>query len=199
MGKIPDNPFVGTQEGTPNVEINIGQVTYDDTQTQFLNDPQGSGIFTDCLIRNRYEKNPHKYMLPIASPLGFQNQKAAFVQLAAPTLVWICEWTIAKVREKPTIPNPTPIDQNWILISASPSVGQSYELPAIRVGPDGNTVMYRASGVYIYGQANPATETVNDMNWPRPPWVTNDIDRTLPTSLYEQYLIDDNLDLGIPL
>lgn len=186
------NPDVGPLDN-PEVQINIGKIEFDDNGGKFIDDVQGSGLFTDCFIRNRYEKNPHTFMLPITSPNGFQNQKAAFVRLAEPTLVWISEWTIAKLGEKPIVPNPAPASSNWVLISANPAIGESYDLPTILVGPDGVTPLYRISGTYIYGCKNPDQDTIVDTNWPRMPWVVDDFDRSLSSSLFASNIIDTTL------
>jgi hypothetical protein len=190
MAEPVTNPEVGLQDNPPDVQIDIGTIQFDDTDAKYALDVQGDGLYTDTLIRNRFEKDHHKYLLPLASPNGFQNRSAAIVQLAAPTLVWISEWTIAKLNSKPAVPNPESQNPKWHLISAGPSIGESYELPSLMLAPDGTSILYRVSGVYVYGCTNPAQTTLEDMNWPRPPWIQDDFDRGLSNSLLTPNLID---------
>src|SRR6267142_1460039 len=117
-----DNPTVPFENG-PQATIVIGEISSDDTLALWDGDADSQGIWTDFEVHNHYEKDGHIYMMPISSPVGFnpQNQQGlappggslvnnqptqtvAFVQLAAKTLLWICEWTACKFNAQPEIP-----------------------------------------------------------------------------------------------
>lgn len=140
-----------------------------------INEEGDIGVWSDYRIRNRYEKSQGRYMLGITSPNGFQGAEAAFVQLSAPTLLWISSWTASKLGEKPVIPNPANVPSDYVLL---------YETPVtemITVTGDGNKV-YRISGTYVYGKKNPADQVFNDVKYPQPPWLVPDSDRNIETS-----------------
>jgi len=166
----PTNPNI---PGQTIVEAAIvqGAVTQDDDKALFptLDDP--FGIFTDYKIVNRYENDRHIYMLPISSPGGFSSSQgtaqAAFVQLASPTLLWICDWTAARFNSQPQIPDTNIMDKRWILLDVH------YEPAMVTVAADGYTTLYRISGTYVYGCTEPNDIPVNDLVFPRPPWLTD--------------------------
>lgn len=128
------------------------------------------GVNIDCVINNHYQKNRQIYMLPIASPLGFLGNSTAFVQLAAPTLLWICDWTVAKKGIQPTVPSPLPLDPNWVLLS---DWWQPHNLDT--GGTDGETLLFRVSGTYIYGHVNPALLTSQNIVFPLAPWLDGSV------------------------
>lgn len=170
-------------EATTEAEVVVGNVSIEDELGEYLPIAE-SNIFTDYVITNRFEKDYHRYMMGITSPNGFQGNRAAFVQLASPTLLWIADWTVARYNEQPPIPDPESADPNWILLDEHP------ELFLLTVSPDGATPRYRISGTYVYGHTNPSVQTVNDVNFPRPPFLADSFDRTMPTNYLEQNLID---------
>lgn len=148
-------------------------------------------IFTDYLIRSRFEKDRQIYMLPVTrqrvSP-GTRRRlggSAAFVQLAEPTLLWIVDWTASRTKEPPPIPDPRPSSANdrWILLD------EVYEPASLTLGPDGVTPLYRISGTYVYGHPSPDDLTINNIGFPRPPWMANDFGRTLTPDDLEQNLL----------
>lgn len=152
-------PAIFTSETTednrpiPQAVISVGTVTADGFDSQFIGSIDQASIFTDYQIFNRYESDRHVYMMPIASPTGFAGGSAAFVQLAAPTLLWIADWTAARTNRKPVIPPPEFLaDPNWILLDVMP------ETAMVNLTADGATPLYRISGCYIYGHRNPSND-----------------------------------------
>lgn len=149
----------------------IGTVTYD-REAKYQDDD--GGLWTDYMVTNRYESDKHVYMLPIASPEGFAGNSAAFVQLAAPTTLWICEWTVCRARLKPKVPSSAP-PRYWVLLD-------EHLTPAmITVGPDGSTPLYRISGRYVYGATNPSRVRVSH---PLPPWLANTFNRSVDNNQF---------------
>ena len=132
-------------------------------------------LFTDYLITTHYEKSRHIYRMGITSPSKFQGDSVAFIQLAAPTLLWICDWTASSINKQPEVPNPNPSDPNWVLLD------DRYEPASLALAPDGVTPLYRISGTYVYGHKNPDDFTPNNISFPCPPWMDpSGIDRTMP-------------------
>src|SRR5258708_321376 len=127
-------------------KVIVGSVSFDDQKALFHND--GNGVWTDYEIFNRYEGDKHIYMLGLTSPTPFQGKSVAFVQIAAPTLLWICEWTSCRVTKIPFVPNPVVSDPNWVLLDIY------YETAGLAYASDGVSPLYRLSGVYVYGHAN---------------------------------------------
>ena len=151
-----------------NATITVGTVTQDDADAEFESD-YTPGIFTDYFLTNRYEKDHHRYMMGITSPNGFQSQKAAFVQLAESTLLCITEWTACKVGTQPEIPDPeTGTETDWVLLD------EDYDLDMVNVMTDGDTLVYRITGYFVYGMRNPQDKTIKDVDYPRPPWLDVD-------------------------
>lgn len=163
--------------------VTVGEVNIDpDNEADFI-DP-GDGVFTDYLINNRYEKDKHVYMTGLTSPTPFQGQSVAFFQLSTPTLLWVADWTAAKVGAKPEIPDSDVTDSDWILMD------EHYEPGMLVVAADGTSPLYRISGTFTYGHKNPSDQTIKDINFSRPPWLTNDFDRTVTERDLEGSLID---------
>lgn len=134
-------------------------------------------VWTDYIINSRYEKDYHRYMLGVSSPsppTGIGS--VAVVQLANPTLIRIDDWTAAKWNRQPEIPNPVSQDANWVLLD------EIVEPAMVTLGPDGATPLYRISGTYVYAHLNPSTTTVNNVIFSRPPWLIDQVDRTMPSS-----------------
>lgn len=156
-----------------NVTVTIGDL--ETTTGALYIEQQNSEIWTDYMSFNRYETDEHRYMMGVASPNGFQGKSVAFVQLASKTLLWICDWTACKMNSQPEIPDPAPPNSDWILLAEYP------ELARVGVGPDGRTPIYRMSGVYVYGHVGPSDVTVDDVSFPRPPWLENSLDCNMPT------------------
>lgn len=200
----------GNSKDTPFVSVTVDAIDFDDVLGKF-NDPDTGAIWTDYIIINKYENDRHVYMLPITSPDGFQStgggrslstgpisqatigaipggfsnqQTAAFVQLAAPTLLWICQWTVCRYAKKPIIPDPTPRNSNWVLLDILP------ETRNIAVGADGVTPLFRISGTYVYGHRNPTNDPFLSINWPRVPWLDDFENRQVSQGMYQQGLSD---------
>lgn len=180
--QVTENPFVPNQEGIVSAVITNGIITYDDDNAKVKNEPKL--IYTDAQLNNKYEKDRHIYMLGMTSPGGFQGASVAFVQLAAPTLLWISRWTLCSFFSQPKSPNPISNNPDWILMD------DHYEPGTVIVGPDGVTPLYRISGTYVYGHRNPAEVTVNNINFARPPWLEDAFDRSMPESKLQQDLIN---------
>ena len=158
----------------PEAQVVIGTVQPTDPPSAFA----GNGLFPDYQIQSRFIKNNHRYMMGITSPAGTPTGgSAAFVQLAAPTLIWLCEWTAFQIGSPPPIPSPVSVNPDWILLDH-----EEYDPVMLILGPDGVTPCYRISGIYIYGHKNPAAVTVNNVNFSIPPWMVNVFDRSMPAS-----------------
>lgn len=167
------NEFAGLED-IPQAEITEGDITFDDNDGLFI-PPSDGGIFTDYLIRNRFEKDRHRYMLPVSSPGGFNGQSVAFVQLAAPTLLWICDWTAEKALSQPEVPDPNCVPDDWILLD------DHWEPAEVVPLADGITPIYRISGTYVYGHRNPDLNTWKDIFFGAPPWFdSSSTDRSMP-------------------
>ena len=165
--------------------VSFGLVPDDSTPAAYVeSEPENSTIFVDYMIMNRYEKDRHVYMMPLTSTTGFLGSSAAFVQLAAPTLLWIADWTACKYGNCPDIPDPNTANTGWVLLD------EFYEPAMITVGADGVTPLYRISGTYVYGHVNPSDLTVNNINFARPPWLENSFTRTIPAGKLRKSLID---------
>lgn len=144
------------------------------------------GVWADYMIKSRYERDPHTYMAGVASPGGFQGASVAFFRLTAPTLLWIVDWTAARFATQPDIPSNEPQGNNWVLLD------EIVEPAMITVGPDGVTPLYRISGTYVYGNINPSADVLKNVSYGRPPWLQNNFDRSMPTSLEQKDLMDSS-------
>lgn len=167
MSKIfSDNEDVGIAAG-PTLQIVERTITLDGPSALVIAQPN-SEIFVDYMMYNRYDHDLRRYMMGVAASTGFQGKTVAFVQLASPTLLWVCEWTALKVGGQPEIPSPS-VDSEWVFLQAFP------ELPMENVAPvDGKTPVYRISGVYVYGHTNPSVDTFGNVVFPHPPWLKTD-------------------------
>ncbi len=121
-----------------------GDVPFDGSQPV---SKDGDGApYADCTSVNRYDVDKQIFMLPVSSPDGFNGDTAAFVQLAAPTEIWMHDWTVARLEGRPNVPDPTPEDPNWVFLRATP------ELHVIGLAPGSESPLYRISGTYVYGR-----------------------------------------------
>ena len=132
--------------------------------------------YTDYVIKNSYEWDRHIYMAGVTSPEGFGGATASFFQLSNPTLIWICSWTACKWGVQPEYPDPTPNDTDWVLLDIIPQTTD----PGL--SPDGDTVLYRLSGIYVYGNVKAGNQPFSKISFPKPPWLKDDFSRTVPTS-----------------
>ena len=161
----------------PEAQIITSDVPFDDSLGQYteFSDPQE--IFVDYTIHSRFEKCSNRYMLSVSSPNGFLSKSVATVQLSNPTLLWICDWTGARTKTPPEIPDPTSQNSDWVLLY------DYWEPGNVGVAVDGVTPIYRISGTYVYGKLSPASQTVNDIFFPRVPWIRDGFPRFVSTNL----------------
>lgn len=169
-----NNPETPTLNN-PRVVVVEGDILPDDELGKYLDDDSPDiAIWTDYEIENRYEYDYHRYMMGISSPNQFQGGKAAFVQLASPTLLWISDWTACRFYQQPTIPDPNEPEgqpnSDWVLLDIIP------ETFSVDLQADGVTPLYRISGIYVYGHKNPSTNVFNYIAFGRPAWLED----TLP-------------------
>lgn len=158
-----DNDDMVVQSGGPSETIvEFGEVTPDETNA--LYETNETGIWTDYYVVNYYETDMHRYMMGVTSPSGFNGASVAFVQLAAETLLLVCDWTGEKTGEPPAIPTSESANDNMILLDKHIESGMK-ELGA---GGAEEDIIYRISGTYVYGFKNPTEAT---MCFPQPPWM----------------------------
>ena len=157
--------------------VTINEWNWSDDQAKFVKQDNPDSIWADYLIHNRYEKDGHIYMMGNTSPVPFRSKSVSAVQLAHPTLLWISDWTAARFNEPPDLPNPVPINDDWILLDTH------FDLGNLTIGADGIIPYYRISGTYIYGHLNPPDNELSVMCFPRPPWVEDSFDRLVPAKL----------------
>lgn len=157
-----NNPVV-PQELGPAAVVVVGEVEFDDQKAKFLPASKGT-VWADFEMYNRYENDGHRYMMGITSPQGFNGASSAFVQLAAPTLMWVCDWTAMKQGDVPDIPDPVAYG-SWVLLDIH------LELPDVNVAADGVTPVYRVSGVYFYGNLAPNYNVFANVVFPKPPYL----------------------------
>lgn len=181
-GFTSNNPPSGVMENTVTT-LRVGDVTFDDEGAQFV-EAEGGVIFTDYMVINRYEQDEQTYLMPITSPTGFKGSFAAFCQLACPTLVLCVDWTAMRVGKQPSVPSTELNTPGWVLLS------DSTELAKVTYMPDGTTPVYRISGTYVYGQSNPGAGLFDNVVFPKPPYLTDTVDRTMPKSLIEKGIAD---------
>jgi len=181
--------------------VTFGEIAPDDYDAKYLPGADPQAVWTDYKIRSRYENDQHVYMMGITSPgiiagspgLGTRTTGsltgAAFVQLAAPTLLWVADWTAAKFKEIPSIPEFV-VGGGWVLMDVH------FEPGMLVVGADGVTPLYRISGTYVYGHTNPSARVFPDVVFTRPPWLADVFQRTLSQTNFQQNLI--NLQVPLP-
>lgn len=179
----------------PLVLVSVGPVVPDDSSAKYK-EGDTQAIWADYTIVNRYEKDRHVYMMGVTNTEGYQTDTGkatvAFVQMASGTLLWICDWTAARAKEMPPVPNPTPVDPNWILLD------DHFELHNPGLAKDGVNPVYRISGTYVYGHINPNKETILSTNFPRAPWMEDFMTRTLTTAVFENGISDAGYSLSTP-
>lgn len=176
------NPAAPTELGSP-AQVNLAGITFDDDNV-FAANATTNSIWDDYVLHGRYERDKHIYMMGVTSPNGFNGASVAFAQLAAPTILWIVDWTAARSNEKPSLPDNTPYSNNWILLD------EMIETDEITVAADGTTPEYRISGTYVYGCINPTPQLISSVSFGRPPWLQPVFNQSVPTSLLEKGLID---------
>lgn len=172
---------------TTNAPVDLNEIDFNDENGVIKDNSPGDepSIEPYYQIKNRYERDLHRYMMGISSPNGFQGASVAFVQLASPTLLWVAEWVATRLGGKPKIPNLSVQNPNWVLLD------EHHEPGMVDVQPDGNTVYYPHRGVFVYGHINPSAQMIQDINYACPPWIDpNRVSRTVDQSQLEQNMID---------
>lgn len=194
------NPFGGLG-GTISSNISVGTVDPTDFEAKFIPDEE-QNVYLDYRIQSKYEKDQHICMMPTAfwNPVqvSYRSRQGpsisyagtpsvSFVQLAAPTLLWIVDWTCSRVNKQPQIPNPI-FENNygWVLLA------ENYEPGMLRVAADGISPIYRLSGTYVYGNINPSLLTIDDIVFTRPPWLEDFVSRFIPREVLQRNLITPN-------
>lgn len=183
-------PIISTDPIGP-VLVTVGPVDPTDSLAQYA-DGDAEACWEDYIVENHYEGDQHRYAIPVAYPGGYSlstqpssNQytppRIGIVQLASPTLFWICDWTAKRTAKKPTIPPQRATNPNWVLLDAH--IGTYHKEVVI----DGVTPVWRISGTYVYVHLNPSRDVINNAEFGRPPWLqdVNSADRKNNTSLYE--------------
>lgn len=186
-----NNDAAVTKAGNTPASVTVARIELDDNSGNYVASP---GCWADFYIQSRYEGDYHRYMAGMTSPGGFRGGTAAFFQLAAPTLLWIVEWTAAKWLEVPEIPDPN-ISQSangggWVLLDTW------FETSGLSADGTGHNVLYRISGTYVYGQKSPPASLINSVSFPRMPMWKDVFQRTVPASSLVQGLTTVNQPLG---
>lgn len=186
-----DNPQAPPNQGRAYVLSTVasGQVSLnEDEQALYVDDgTDDRAIWTDYRITNYYEYDGQKYLMGMTSPAGFLRRKAAVVQLGEPTLLLISEWTACRWWEKPDVPDPTSQDPNWELMDALPVAEMQ-----IVGGADGNTPLWRLSGVYVYACLFPDPLIMRNVVFPKAPWLEDAYQRGVPDNKLKQNLNNVN-------
>lgn len=146
------------------LNIDQGDVTYDDTTAEYTNTSR-SGVITDCMVHNHYEKDGMTYAGGLTSPEPFNGALVGVVRLANPVLILVSEWTTMCLGGEITVPDPTPASSDWVLLDIMPTLTQ------MTVGPSGKDPVYRASGAYVYVKKNPSASVYDDAVFPKAPWL----------------------------
>lgn len=177
----------------PEVEIDVGEVTPTAQNAKFNTGSNPSAVWTDYYIQCRLEKDYHRFVLGVCSPKGLlglsQGPSVAIVQLTAPTVVWVADWTAARSLSKPKVPSPGQIsagtDANWVILD------ERLEPGMVAAEPNGTTPMYRINGTYVYGALKPDVYLNRDAVFPLPPWLDKSaFDREVSDDMFEQGLIN---------
>lgn len=163
------------------LSVTIGEIDFDDELGKYQD--AEIGVWTDYKTSCSYQNDRQTWMLPVASPSGFTGSSVGFCKLASPTLTLLVNWTACKFGTQPKVPDNTLDNANWVFLS-------SVVNPAmVTVGPDGVTPLYRVTGMYVYGLKNPSSGILTDVSFPKPPWLDDSIDRSMPAAKLEKGLI----------
>lgn len=160
----PNNPAAGN-ETVPQVTITVGEVSKDGDTSKYKVSETAAENFGDYRVICRYENDALTYVVPVTSPNGFLGSSCAFCQLAAPTMILVADWTAERSLKPPRIPNPSAMPAGWVLLD------RVFEPGVIELSPNGQTPVYRISGVYVYGLSNPHPLGTPDVTYPKPPWL----------------------------
>jgi len=166
------NPAAEPQTNVTAATVTIGEVPIEDQNAKVVEN--SDGVDVEYLVRSRYEFDGRRHMLGISSPGGFLNKSVAFVQLSAPTLLWLASWTAARIGRPPDVPDPVSQDPNWVLLDVIP------EVPQMVLARDGVSAWYRISATYVYGHQAPGSNVFALMQFPKPPWIDGSVPRVIP-------------------
>src|SRR5207237_4450544 len=100
----------------PKVTVAIVTIGDEQIEEQLGQYKPSQGGWTEWMIKSHYEHDDAIYMGGMTSPRPFQGASVSFVQLNAPSLLWIVQWTGARLAAMPVIPDPTSVDPNWVLM-----------------------------------------------------------------------------------
>lgn len=179
------NPPVGNNPDITAAQITVVQ-TIDATDNNAKFSDVGSKFFTDYMVESKYEFDYRRYLMGVTAEQGFAGNSAAIVQLASPTLLLIVNWTAASADEMPSIPNPNLNNQKWILLD------QHLEPAPVSSLPDGETAIYRISGVIVLANLNPDMQNpLGDVTFPKMPWIQDGFARTLSQSMYDSSILEN--------
>lgn len=171
----------------PQAKVTFGEWNWTDSEALYIKQPGNTRvptIWTDYQIRNRYEGDLSVYMMGNTAPDGFgdNEETVSFVQLSAPTLLWITDWTASRMNAPPTIPDPNPDNNDWVLLDMHMETSQ------LTVPTDGQSPYYRISGTYFYGHKKPPKNPLGLMCFPRPPWLKDTPNRFIDYTMFEKEL-----------
>ncbi len=181
MPTTDSNPITTQESGDSTPVVVVNTITYDGTPANYKL-TGADGLITDYIVRNKYHKNLGIYMNGVTSPTPFNGASVAFIQLSNPTLLWIAHWTACKAGAQPESPSSTTVDTNWVLLY------EYLEPVKIETVADGQTPLYRLSGLYIFGHKSPDETLVKNISFPLPPYLQPVYDRTMP---------DNKMEIGI--
>lgn len=166
MPTSPDNPLTGDEASVFEADVNIGLVTLDVSNNALYNlEEINNGIYTDYMVINHYWSDGHIWMMGMTK-IDEGGDKAAFCKMAGSTLLWIADWTGEKSGFEPSKPDPDPKDDNLVLLDSI------VEPMSMMEKPDGQTIVYRISGTYVYGFKDPSKAT---FYYGRPPWMATSV------------------------
>ncbi len=183
---MADNPALAgnVPSGARLVSITVGDIFQTDENGIF--DEPEFGAWRECLVRNRYEYDPHRYMAGLTSPTGFRGQAVAFFQLANTTLLWIADWTVLKKGDIPDAPRMEQNDKDWILLKVIPEAAE-----IVPNGADASACTWRLSGTYVYGHRNPSNDVYNHLRFGKPPYLKEGPQRNVPTDKFRDDILAD--------
>jgi hypothetical protein len=185
-GSLPytfDNPDAGDQN-IPILIVEGTTITSTDMLAQIKVRADDTGIYDDYEIKNRYEKDYHRYMMSVTSPSQMTQQCISVVQLGVPTLLWIADWTGKRVGGQPKLPEPSPQIENWVLLD------EHYEPAMLKLAADGVSAEYQISGTFVYACLCPNSRTIRDICFPRAPWIKDTFDRSIKEEVMETEIIN---------
>lgn len=117
-----------------------------------------SGVWEYHAVKYSYHRDTGKRAMPAMQA----GATVAYPKIHDDVMTIKVQWVVKKTGEPPTIPNPEPADDNYVLLDAI----EGY--PSVDVAGDGESVQYTHEGEYLYGVVD---WTEVDKDWPIPPWL----------------------------